>query len=83
MQIEFDYWGSGLIDRLTKLGHGGRTLFWFSQHNFTPDWIRQRVKEQVANADLCYTPDLHYPLAITDILDRLARPEGFYEDLRG
>jgi hypothetical protein len=84
MQVEFDYWGSSeLIDRLSKLEHGGRTLFWFSQHSFTPDWFRQRVKEQVANADRRYTPDLHYPLPIADIFDGLARPEGFYDGAEG
>ena len=84
MQVEFDYWGSSeLIDRLSKLEHSGRTLFWFSQHSFTPNWFCQRVKEQVANADRRYTPDLHYPLPIADIFDGLARPQGFYEELRG
>lgn len=84
MQVEFDYWGSSeLIDRLSKLEHAGRTLFWFSQHSFTPNWFCQRVKEHVANADRRYTPALHYPLPIADIFDGLARPEGFYDELRG
>lgn len=83
MQVEFKYWGSSeLIDLLSKLEHGGRTLFWFNQHSFTPDWFRQRVEEKVANADRRYTPDLHYPLPIADIFDGLARPEGVYDELR-
>lgn len=84
MQVELDYWGSSeLIDLLSKLEHGGRTLFWFGHHSFTPDWFRQRVREEVANADRRYTPDLHYPLPIAGIFDGLARSEGFYDELRG
>jgi hypothetical protein len=83
MQVEFDYWGSSeLIDKLSKLEHGGRTLFWFDQHSFTPDWFHQRIKEQVANTDRRYTPDLHYPLPIAHIFDGLARPEAFHDGLR-
>jgi len=83
MNVEFIYWGlSDLIERLSKKEQEGRIYFWFSQAEFTDDWIKENIQQSTQILlNKRYTPEINFDLPITKIFDGLSRDEKFKSQL--
>lgn len=77
-QIDFEYWGSSeLIHRLSQEKHVGRTLFWFSQEEFSDEWFKTHVENSVNNLGKRYTPELNIKLEIAKAFDFISRNDSY------
>lgn len=81
--ISFEYWGSSeLIHKLSQKKHAGRTLFWFSQHEFTDEWFKKNVEYSIANLGKRYTPELNIELEISKTFDFISRNDSFRNSMK-
>ncbi len=82
-KISFEYWGSSeLLHRLSQEKHVGRTLFWFSQEEFSDDWFKMYVETSIINLGKRYTPKLNIELEIAKAFDFMSRNDSFRRKMR-
>lgn len=78
IDIDFVYWGSSeLIDFLSLESHAGRKLFWFSRDEFSDNWFKNQVEENIKNLGKRYTPELNVELEISKHFDALSRNDRY------
>lgn len=58
------WWGSDLINRLSKLENQGLTYFWFNQEEFTDSWLTNNTEQSIADLGKRYTPNFHEDLSV-------------------
>jgi hypothetical protein len=76
--VSFEFWGSSeLIHRLSQRKHAGRTLFWFSQHEFSDEWFKKHVEYSINNLGKRYTSELNIELEIAKSFDFITRNDSF------
>ena len=81
--ITFEYWGSSeLVHRLSQEKHAGRTLFWFSQEEFSDVWFQSHIDNSIKNLGHRYTPKLNVELAISKYFDAISRNNVFRENIK-
>lgn len=77
-EIEFEYWGhSEIFDRLSKEENKGKLYYWFEIEEFSDDWFKKRLAENIRNLDKRYTPKLNFDLPIGRVFDGIARDNNF------
>lgn len=59
IKIEFEYWGnSELLDRLNEPENEGKLYYWFGQKEFSDNWFKPKLKENINNLGKRYTPKI-------------------------
>ncbi|PEQ84666.1 hypothetical protein CN481_22120 [Bacillus sp. AFS006103] len=82
-EIVFEYWGSSeLIHRLSQKKHAGRTLFWFSEEEFSDEWFENHLGSSISNLGRRYTPELNVELEIAKTFDFISRNDSFRKSLK-
>ena len=83
MNVEFVWWGSSqLVDRLSRNENIGRRYFWFGDRGFDHDWFRYHLDESVNAAGPRYTPEVHVDLPIVKNLERFARSNLVFDEVK-
>jgi hypothetical protein len=78
--IEFEFWGnSEIFERLSKKENEGKLYYWFGKEEFSDDWFKQKLDENIKNLDKRYTPELNFELPIAKIFDGISRDKYFNE----
>lgn len=80
--IEFEFWGnSEIFERLSKKENEGKLYYWFGKEEFSDEWFKQKLDENIKNLDKRYTPELNFELPIAKIFDGISRDKYFNEQL--
>ena len=83
MDVQYIWWGSSeLVERLAQNEHIGLRFFWFDQTGFDEEWFQARVNEALEAAGPRYTPELHVELGIAQDLERFARSELVFDEVK-
>ena len=83
MDVQYIWWGSSeLVERLSQNEHIGRRFFWFDQTGFDEEWFQARVNEALEAAGPRYTAELHVELGIAEDLERFARSELVFDEVK-
>lgn len=78
--IEFEFWGnSEIFERLSKKENEGKLYYWFGKEEFSDEWFKQKLDENIKNLDKRYTPKLNFELPIARIFDGISRDKYFKE----
>ncbi len=78
--IEFEFWGnSEIFERLSKKENEGKLYYWFGKEEFSDEWFKQKLDENIKNLDKRYTPELNFELPIAKIFDGISRDKYFNE----
>lgn len=78
--IEFEFWGnSEIFERLSKKENEGKLYYWFGKEEFSDEWFKQKLDENIKNLDKRYTPKLNFDLPIAKIFDGISRDRYFNE----
>ena len=78
--IEFEFWGnSEIFERLSKKENEGKFYYWFGKEEFSDEWFKQKIDENIKNLDKRYTPELNFDLPIAKIFDGISRDKYFNE----
>lgn len=78
--IEFEFWGnSEIFERLSKKENEGKIYYWFGKEEFSDEWFKQKLDENIKNLDKRYTPKLNFELPIAKIFDGISRDKYFNE----
>lgn len=65
LSVTFEaWWGSDLINRLSKPENQGLTYFWFNQEEFTDSWFTSNTEQSIADLGKRYTPNFHEDLNV-------------------
>jgi hypothetical protein len=79
------WWGSDLINRLSKPENQGLTYFWFNQEEFTDSWFTNNTEQSIADLGKRYTPnfyeDLNVNLDISKTFVGLGRGKQLKSDI--
>ncbi len=76
--IEFEFWGnSEIFERLSKKENEGKLYYWFGKEEFSDEWFKQKLDENIKNLDKRYTPELNFDLPIAKIFDGISRDTYF------
>ena len=83
MHVQFVWWGSSeLVDRLSRNENIGRRYFWFGQRGFDHDWFTYHLKEVVDTTEPLYPPEVHVDLPIAKDLERFARSNLVFDEVK-
>jgi hypothetical protein len=74
--------GGQLLDRLALEEHRGREWFFFGDRILGKEWCSEELKGTIEDAGDRYTPQQNVDLPIDRILEAVAQPKDFEEDLR-
>lgn len=78
--IEFEFWGnSEIFERLSKKENEGKLYYWFGKEEFSDEWFKQKLDENIKNLDKRYTSELNFDLPIAKIFDGISRDKYFKE----
>lgn len=65
LSVTFEaWWGSDLINRLSKPENQGLTYFWFNQEEFTDSWFTNNTEQSIADLGKRYTPNFYEDLNV-------------------
>ncbi|HET8964432.1 MAG TPA: hypothetical protein VFM99_11060, partial [Chitinophagales bacterium] len=51
----------------------GKLYYWFGKEEFSDEWFKQKLDENIKNLDKRYTPELNFDLPIAKIFDGISR----------
>jgi hypothetical protein len=78
LEVEFKpWWGSDLIERISRPQNAGLKYFWFNKEEFTDERCIEQTQLSITELGKRYTPQLNVELEISKIFDGLARNENF------
>lgn len=73
MAVDFDFVGhSRVLDALQATKHTGVVRYFFDSRVMAPDSFVRQVERQIANLNDRYSPDVHVPIDIVEVLDAAA-----------
>lgn len=77
-KVEFEFWGnSEIFERLSKKENEGKLYYWFGKEEFSDEWFKQKLDENIRNLGNRYTPKLNFELGIAKIFDGISRDKNF------
>ncbi|MEL4395610.1 hypothetical protein AAEH73_21605, partial [Shewanella algae] len=70
---------SEIFERLSKKENEGKLYYWFGKEEFSDEWFKQKLDENIKNLNKRYTPELKFELPIAKIFDGISRDKYFNE----
>ncbi|NUN09210.1 MAG: hypothetical protein HUU54_08550 [Ignavibacteriaceae bacterium] len=74
--VEIVYWGAHEIHgRLIATKNKGLVEYWFSKHEYSDDWFKERLTRTIADLGARYSPEINFPLDKTLLFSALTMCE--------